>query len=477
LKAHLAATGYWEISGTDTKYHGDLYLNEKEGAIFLYIRVPNNGSPGSYLKVPLEIDYIDGTAINGAKMTLLDCSRISMKSQVGVEDVYGYQAKFMLENISFEKKEDIVFSRLQIQMPGIIKWGAKSNYGIPEKGKYESVINFQEIEPVSIHSDKKYDLSYSLIPRLPFFDFMKEEIKLKQFPYLIIESKKAQSLEWFLEIASKMKNMIEIAMGTPLAFGKMIAESPSVTWNIEGEVERKKAIEIMHFLLSDNENEDKENQENNFLFNLLELHENGDFSRWQNVSALMEPIIELYIDDLYNKNLSISRHFLNMIQALETYHSRMICNGNLNDYKRRVEEVISIRPNGFKPGDREFLIGKSQKFITLGNRVSDLLVADFKIHFYTGDIKFLNFPKVISDTRNYYTHYNPKLEGKALKDDKLVTVYYILRNMLEYYLLRELGFNEEFIGNRINDRIKPIKISNDIKRTEENRKKEIGKKS
>lgn len=67
----------------------------------------------------------------------------------------------------------------------------------------------------------------------------------------------------------------------------------------------------------------------------------------------MEPIIELYIDSLYNEKLSTSRHFQNMVQALETYHSRRICN-TLPDFKKRVEQLISIRPEGFKDEDRNF---------------------------------------------------------------------------------------------------------------------------
>ncbi|MFP3386705.1 hypothetical protein, partial [Tritonibacter sp. SIMBA_163] len=83
-----------------------------------YISVPNSGPPGSYFEIPLQVDYIQGTAVNGAKMALLNCSRVAMESKVGLEDVYGYRVEYMLENVSFEQQEDIVFSKLQIQVPG-----------------------------------------------------------------------------------------------------------------------------------------------------------------------------------------------------------------------------------------------------------------------------------------------------------------------------------------------------------------------
>lgn len=468
MKAHLATSGYWKIDESDITYSGELYLNEEEGAILLYIRIPNTGPPGSYFEIPLEIDHISGTAINGAKMTLLSCSRISMESRLGLEDVFGYQVNYLLENVSFEKQADIVFSKLQIQIPGVIRWGAISNYGRTKNDGYESIIELQEVEAISIYSDPEYDLSYSLIPNFPWFDFMKEEITLKQYPYLVIESSKAQSLFWFVEIALKMKNMIEIAMSKPLSFGKMLAESPSIIIEIDGSEERKEVIDIKHFLFSESKKEETEYRGFPFLFNLIELHESGDFSAWQKVSTLMSPIIELYIDDLYNQSLSINRHFLNMSQALETYHSRMVCNGDLRDYKERVEKIASKQYGDSREKVRMFLTEGSRSFITFRSRIADLLLADFQFSFYTGNIEELDFPQVIATTRNFYTHYNQNSEEKALKGEELVEAYHVLRNILEYYLLRELGFNEEFINKRIGDRSKPLQIRNSIKRSAEN---------
>src|SRR5699024_7292344 len=202
-----------------------------------------------------------------------------------------------------------------------------------------------------------------------------------------------------------------------------------------------------------------------YLFNLSELKQ-ADFSQWQEVANKMEPIIELYIESLYNQNLSVSRHFLNMVQALETYHSRRIAN-SLGNYKQRVEEILEIRTKVFREGDREFLLGESKKFVTLKGRLADLMIADYRFWFRTGEFRLLEFPQVIATTRNYYTHYDQKLEDKALKDENLITAFHILRNILEFYLLKEFGFREDFIHERIRERIKPIMNSIDIRKADE----------
>ena len=45
--------------------------------------------------------------------------------------------------------------------------------------------------------------------------------------------------------------------------------------------------------------------------------------------------------------------------------------------------------------------------------------------------------------------------------------FHILRNILEFYLLKEFGFKEDFIHERIRERIKPILTNIDIKRADE----------
>jgi len=176
----------------------------------------------------------------------------------------------------------------------------------------------------------------------------------------------------------------------------------------------------------------------------------------------MEPIIELYIDSLYNEYLSIERHFLNMIQALETYHSRMIAS-TIRDYKQRVEDLVKDRPKDIQNDQKKFLLGDSYKQVTLKARLTDLIIADFKFRFYTGEFTYLEFPQIIATTRNYYTHYNQRLENKALKGEDLRVAFHILRNILEFYLLKEFGFDEHFIHERIRKRIAPIRTSIDIR--------------
>ena len=174
--------------------------------------------------------------------------------------------------------------------------------------------------------------------------------------------------------------------------------------------------------------------------------------------------------------MSNTRAFLNIVQALETYHSRFKAN-TLEEYKKRIDEVIlKDRPKDFIENDKKFLMANSYKFITLESRIADLLVADFNIYFDTGDIKYLDFPNIIANTRNYYIHYdeNIKKKSKILTNEELGIYIRTLVYMLEYYILIELGFsNFENIKKKLNDRWGGVSQTLEIKNLSEDSNKNI----
>ena len=74
--------------------------------------------------------------------------------------------------------------------------------------------------------------------------------------------------------------------------------------------------------------------------------------------------------------------------------------------------------------------------------MADLLFAENKINFDTGDIAKNDFPEVVAKTRNYYIHYDESLKehNRILSEEELGVYNKVLFFVLEYYLLKELDF-------------------------------------
>lgn len=77
--------------------------------------------------------------------------------------------------------------------------------------------------------------------------------------------------------------------------------------------------------------------------------------------------------------------------------------------------------------------------------MADLIIADYKISFDIGDINILEFPEIISATRNYYIHYDESIKDRVrILSKKEIGVYNnALIVILEFYIYSELGFREE----------------------------------
>lgn len=132
-----------------------------------------------------------------------------------------------------------------------------------------------------------------------------------------------------------------------------------------------------------------------------------------------------------------------MVQALETYHSRFVTN-DINEFKQRVDNLLSSFGETRADEYKTYLLAHSNKFITLESRLADLLLAEWKIHFDTGDINYQDFPSIIAHSRNYYIHYDEGLKDKyrILSQEELQIYNTVLIEILEYYILLELGFVE-----------------------------------
>ena len=99
---------------------------------------------------------------------------------------------------------------------------------------------------------------------------------------------------------------------------------------------------------------------------------------------------------------------------------------------------------------RSYLYDETQEtvdYIILKSRLNDLALANFEFAFYNMSNKVhpYEFIDKIVATRHYFTHYAENKKSKSLQGDDLGIAYSILRLILSYYLLKEIGFEHEYI--------------------------------
>ena len=439
----LSYNGSGNVLYQGKEYRCDLYLKEDEGGILFKIYVDE--PIASFIELPFEIDCLQGKLDNGFNFTAHGCYRTHMENKISEgRSVFTFQTHSMLKGVGFDNPNGIKLYKVEFGLRDVLQWGTISGYKIGKNYELSYVNTIKK----QLYADSQIKINYlvsaSMLPIVQEH-LLKDQITLFQQGIIEIQSKTSERLDFFEEYYHKIKKLIEISTQKTISLGYVIGWSHSVCYENE-EKHFETPITILTSELSPACNNEKDNSKIHSWewYTLPELLNNNSFGLYIEKYDTLEPIVELYMEAFNPDGISQKRLFLNLVQALETYHSRFMTD-DLSAYKKRIQNVIlKNRPQQFVANDTAFLMANSKSFITLESRLADLLIANFEVHFDTGDIQRYDFPEVIASTRNYLIHYNEKIKQnkRVLTDDEISIYNKTLFIMLEYYLLRELGFTD-----------------------------------
>ncbi len=179
---------------------------------------------------------------------------------------------------------------------------------------------------------------------------------------------------------------------------------------------------------------------------------------------LLAPIFNLYLSLFKYNDMPPEMVFLNIVQALETFHARFFYNDDKDTYIASVKERFSEYAN--YPNIEKLLLSDTQidentRYIILVSRLNDLLIGKYDGLFWNYYGSDANYAQTIADTRHYYTHYSASKEKKALKGDNLVDAIHVLTLLLEYNICLQLGINNE---TRVRDQLSIIAAWKDVQK-------------
>ena len=410
------------------EYKFDLYMNKASGDVVIYINYPKMHS--SFLQFPMDIDFLSCELDTGFRFTLVNCIRLKTEHRVSEgRCVFSYYAQFLIEGINNDDKPK--FDEMYFAIDNIIRWGELSGYIMGDNHK---IIKNPTREIIILKTDEytiKYCVTSDLLPVCDI-ELMQEHISLNQQGYISIAFIEKKDIHEFVTLFTKIKRLIELCVLNTIDVTQISAFNSSI-YDEYGDLKVPREIEIISSMKG-NKNTEKDDVHIIKWLRLPELISNNSFSLYIENYEKMEPIVELFIETIYNRTMSPVRRFFNIVQALETYHSRFVTN-DMEMFRDRIDNIIlSQVPEENKEPYRKLLLAESKKFITLRSRIADLMVANFEIIFDTGEINRIDFPKVIALTRNYYTHYDEQIKknGKVLENNELPIYTDILLHILDF---------------------------------------------
>lgn len=382
-------------------------------------------------KRPNQPFTIYGTTTDGKKITLSNCfvSRSQMSMPGIPQTEISAQYYFNGEHIDIRSYK---FEKAKIAFSDIHKWVNISGF---EKVDTEDENYFQTKyktpNPISFFKDENVEYSLSFSGIVPW-GIPKHNLEINETILIKIKHNQGFELDVFFDYLSQLKSFLTIAYFSEPGINYIKLYNSDV--------------EIIFIFQGQFEDDIKEKRSKyDFLFLYEDISDNLPeiFREWINLNTLIVPVIDNLEESFRSRTILVENKFLNIIQAIETFHRRIRKNEKVSreTHKKRITEILLSCPEEYNNWLKERLSFSNEP--TLHERLQELfseIDEELRNHL------FKNWEKIIIDSknsRNYYTHYDKSLEKKALKSVQLHYLTQKLKIFLLIIVLRETGISNE----------------------------------
>lgn len=455
---------------SDLKEIGQVKISSIEGESNL-----TSGVPLDFIK-PEEI-IILGLLDNNEKITLYRCSgQVKTFEFTKLTASLSFNVEYVFRKIHFEYEQDIKLKSISVQYSHLEKWVGKSGmqFSVEEN---EIWMSYQP--PSSIHLAKigSLDLyiTFSSVCDYPFYPNA-YNASIEQKTYLTIQNPCNKPIDDCVNLLIKFSDLLSFAMTKATSVIKVTGKADVIhekfvqqangDFALEKEVRETQVI-IIFGLWNPTKSSEINLSPNEMLFRFSDIENNlgSFFEAWINKKEESEPVFDLLMATMYASSLYLHYKFLNIIQALEAYHTSKY-EGSYQDKKiyqkglyKKFIEVLDKFPsesnnqeNGISDEFRNALKGKlkNQTSFTLETRLKEILnkvssLLPNKPDFIGNEKDRELFSRRASETRNALTHHNKEKRQQAARGRELFQLFHTLTVILQICLLRELNLPDESI--------------------------------
>lgn len=419
-------TGVFQI--LEEQISGELIYNKQDGVILLNI-IKEVDSKSLFGKSYGTLPVITGKLNTGTLVTLFKNRCNHNHTQAFRNQQLVFVSEYMIW--SNTEKTNSLYNKMVCTLKNAYQWSGFSAFEETETG-IKAKENLDEKTynwfGAKITFSTYLNDSLFVLPR-------EEETKIIQLLMLEIETPEKHNVNEFISIRNKIISLISFAIKNNVN----IEEQYLCDFDDSYLIANKYKDYRKHFLYTSETTLDiLKTRRWNYNFWLGDLPKETDIN---NVLEKLEPVFSLYLSLFKYPNMPSEMIFLNIVQALETFHSRFFYNDKKVQYIKSVKERFGESERYKKLLLSDTQIDKNCNFIILVSRLNDLLIGKGNGLFCEYYIENDEYAQTIADTRHYYTHYGKSKEAKALKGDDLLDAIYILRVLLEYHICLVLGID------------------------------------
>lgn len=393
-----------------------------------------------------EGDIILGETTNGKQITLYKCFEINYSMNFPGTETQIIDALYIFEGAHFTKVKDLHFKSIKAELLHLNEWLGITGFKLTQTDfkKFIYKLKYKLPNQIDFPIDKNVSGKINFTAKHPGFGEI-YEYKLNQNAQVIFEAKSAElDFESSLDYLHHFQDLITIGTYDVSYPKSIILTSDNYKTEIGDKVIDTQIKLYYNISISTSI---KPKSLWLFLFNYRDIkpYFKKIITKWYGNKENLDPVRKILMESFYNKGIFSENRFLNIVQALETFHRRTRKNIVISEtkHKKRIEEIKENIPNRYLDFINGRLIHSNEP--TLHSRL-EKLINEFNTKTFdkivTDKDKFI---KQTKDSRNYYTHYDPSARKKALTGGELYYLTEKLKVVLVSAILKENGFSFNLI--------------------------------
>ena len=431
---------WWLVGKSKNKIQGTLGFNPNEGAT---LELKGIFKDILSLDEPFfRTEIILGKSFDNAKVTLFKCYTTFFET--GTRTSSSFAAGEVFLGVHFRKRENLKFNALSIQYSFLDLWVGISGLNAPLHTSQELTLNYNQPNSIRAATFDNYTISITFANALGVLslthskNWQKEAI-IRPKTFIKIECTHKESYEKFKEIMRNFENFLSLVVQEPvypLVVAGLTTSGNSLITIFRGFPDAPKSFEFPHHML--------------FTYRDVEDKLESLLKNWFKKAELLEPVYELYFDIFYNSRISRRHQFLNLVQALESYHRRRLRNYELSEdeHTKRIQEILNAVPESYKAWLEGELGYSNEPHLSV--RLEEILDNYSLIteRFIKSNTMKKKFIWKITTTRNYNTHFDETGKDQAIKNESLPSYINKLKLLVETSLLSEMGLSIQEIKDK-----------------------------
>lgn len=397
-----------------------------------------------------DLNRVIGLIEDGKLVTLDRCFYQNKSISFGGISKSTIRVDFVFVGVGYDEREEIKFFRFDFSVEGLDEWLGISGIKVEHSNDYKSTsIHYTPPEKIMLQLPNGMALEFIFGWTLPGFPIV-TEAKITQKAYVSLTSKMALSIGDYLDVVFKINNFLCFAIDETVSLDSITCYSHEITQEISNGEKREIAISVYYESYPYSEVKPKVRwHEMLFRYGHVANELEKILANWLANYQISEPAFNLYFASKSGAYKYIEGRFLSLAQSIETLHRR-----NSNDTLMTEDEFNNLVGIISKacPGDKkDWLDGKLRyaNELPLRQRIKQMIEPFNELYGSASERK--SFVGKVLDTRNFLTHYDPRLADQSSSGTELWELCMKLEGLFQLHLLRLIKMNDDLINKLIRE--------------------------